>query len=94
MGLVDSLGAPASVYAMVLKNTDAAIRYFAMWDGTSVTWDEQTMLIRMQASTDVFVQIDKGASFLTAVSFAAATLTSGAVSPTNFDLVMFATPPA
>lgn len=96
LGLVDCLGEPSSVYAMVVKNADAGIRYFAMWDSTTVAWDSQSMLLRIPASTDVVVHVDNGASFLTAVSISASTSTNpGAlVSPTNLDLTMFATPPS
>tara|TARA_R100000808_G_scaffold23460_1_gene52092 strand:- start:4670 stop:5032 length:363 start_codon:yes stop_codon:yes gene_type:complete len=95
VGSRNCIGAPASIYTLHISNGDAGDRYVAFWDvfdGATPTWDTQECLIRIQASTDMTIYIDKGIPFDTEISIAASQANDGTGSPTDLDVDIFATP--
>ena len=91
-GISDAIGTPASVYTLHISNGDGATRYVALSDTAAMTWGEQDCLIRIQATTDMTIYIDKGIPFDTAISLAASQANDGTGSPVDLDIDMFATP--
>lgn len=92
IGHTDCIGTPASVYVIHISNGDAANRYLGLWDSASLGWGGQDCLIRVQASTEMTIYIDKGIPFDTAITIGATRNNDGVGDPTDFDIDLFATP--
>ena len=82
VGKIDATGTSGSVYTMHITG-GGATNHVLLWDAVTTTDEEADIVIPIVASEDLVVYIDKGITFLTAITFAASSVPQGGVAPAD-----------
>lgn len=80
LGKINITGTTGSVYTMHITG-GGATNHVLLWDGVEATDEEADIVIPIVASEDLVVYIDKGITFLTAVTLAVSLVPEGGTAP-------------
>ena len=81
IGKVNTTKTTGSAYTMHISSGAGGSDYVLLWDDVTATNEEADIVIPIVASEDLVVYIDKGITFLTAVTLAVSSVPEGGTAP-------------
>ena len=85
-GIANAIGTTGSLYAAHIVNNDAGVRHVSFWDAAAPAASTADVLLRLTASSNITVYIDRGVPFSTAITLTASADATGVTGTADIDL--------